>query len=158
MEKPLHLVPMRLQRLRIRLQRYNVTVQYTRGKSIPVADTLSRNGARDGNVSDEIGVDVYVHAILKQMPVSDEKLEKIRRQLKTTMNCGSPAQRLMNQRLRTDLPTHYKELFPKLADFKATRKVLEQRKLEQKRYYDCSAKALQPLDPNDSARMCQKGK
>ena len=82
MKKPLHLVPMRLQRLRIRLQRYNVTVQYVRGKSIPVADTLSRNGARDGNVSDEIGLDVYVDAILKQMPVSDEKLEEIRKTTK----------------------------------------------------------------------------
>ena len=82
MKKPLHLVPMRLQRLRIRLQRYNVTVQYVRGKSIPVADTLSRNGPRDGNVSDEIGLDVYVDAILKQMPVSDEKLEEIRKTTK----------------------------------------------------------------------------
>ena len=78
MKKPLHLVAMRLQRLRIRLQRDNVTVQYVRGKSIPVADTLSRNGARDGNVSDEIGLDAYVDAILKQMPVSDEKFEEIR--------------------------------------------------------------------------------
>ena len=65
---------------------------------------------------------------------------------------GSPAQRLMNRRLRTDFPTHHKELFPKLADFKATRKALEQRKLEQKRCYDRSAKALQPLYPNDSVR------
>ena len=81
-KKPLHLVPMRLHRLRIRLQRYNVTVQYAKGKSIPVADTLSRNGARDGNVSDEIGLDVYVDAILKQLPVSDVKLEEIRKTTK----------------------------------------------------------------------------
>ena len=81
---------MRLQRLRIRLQRYNVTVQYARGKSIPVADTLSRNGARDGNVSDEIGVDVYVDAILKQMPVSDEKLEEIRKTTKDDNELQEP--------------------------------------------------------------------
>ena len=53
---------------------------------------------------------------------------------------GSPAQLLMNRRLRTDLPTHPKELLPKLTHLKATRKALEQRKLEQKRYYDRSAK------------------
>ena len=41
-------------------------------------DTLSRNGARDGSVPDDLGLDVYVDAILKQMPVSDEKLEQIR--------------------------------------------------------------------------------
>ena len=73
-KKPSHLVPMRLQRMRIRLQRYNVRVQYKPGKSIPVADTLSRNGARDGSAPDDLGLD----AILKQMPVSDEKLEQIR--------------------------------------------------------------------------------
>ena len=77
-KKPSHLVPMRLQKMRIRLQRYNVTVQYKPGKSIPVADTLSRNGARDGSAPDDLGLDVYVDAILKQMPVSYEKLEQIR--------------------------------------------------------------------------------
>ena len=56
MKKPLHLVPMRLQRMRIRLQRYNVTVQYKAGKSIPVADSLSRNGARDGSAPDDLGL------------------------------------------------------------------------------------------------------
>ena len=55
---------------------------------------------------------------------------------------GSPALLLMNRRLRTDLPTQHKELLPKLTDLKATRKALEQRKLEQKRYYDRSAKEL----------------
>ena len=48
---------------------------------------------------------------------------------------GSPAQLLMNRRLRTDLPTH-PNVLPKLTDLKATRKALEQRKLEQKRYYE----------------------
>ena len=78
MKKPSHLVPMRLQRMRIRLQRYNVRVQYKLGKSILVADTLSRYGARDGSAPDDLGLDVHVDAILKQMPVSDEKLEQIR--------------------------------------------------------------------------------
>ena len=78
MKKPLFFALMRLQRMRIRLQRYNVTVQYKPGKSIPVADTLSRNGARDGSAPDDLGLDVYVDAILKQMPVSHEKLEQIR--------------------------------------------------------------------------------
>ena len=70
---------------------------------------------------------------------------------------GSPAQLLMNRRLRTDLPTHPIELLSKLTDLK-TRKALEQKKLEQKRYYDRSEKELQPLHPNDSVRICHKGK
>ena len=68
---------------------------------------------------------------------------------------GSPAQLLMNRRLRTDLPTHPNELLPKLTDPKATRKALEQKK--QKRYYDRSEKELPPLHPNDSVRICHKG-
>ena len=74
MKKPLHLVPMRLQRMRIRFQRYNVTVQYRQ-----VTDSLSRNGARNGSAPDDLGLDVYVDAILKQMPVFDEKLEQIQK-------------------------------------------------------------------------------
>jgi hypothetical protein len=34
----------------------------------------------------------------------------------------SPAQLLMNPRLRTDLPTHLKELLPKLTDIKQQEK------------------------------------
>ena len=55
-----------------------MTVHYKPGKSIPVADTLSRSGARDSSAPDDLGLDVYVDAILKQMPVSDDKLEQIR--------------------------------------------------------------------------------
>ena len=79
MKKPLHLVPMTLQRMRIRLQRYNVTIQYKPGKNIPVADTLSRGGARDNTSisDDDLGVEVYVDMLLKQMPVSDGKLDEI---------------------------------------------------------------------------------
>ncbi len=40
---------------------------------------------------------------------------------------GSPAQLLMNRRLRTDLPTSPKQLLPKLNDRHLTRKMLEQR-------------------------------
>ena len=56
MKKPLHLIPMRLQRMRIRLQRYNVTVQYKPGKSIPVTESLSKNGAPDGSGPDDLGL------------------------------------------------------------------------------------------------------
>jgi hypothetical protein len=101
MKKPLHLVPMRLQRMRIRLQRYNVTVKYKPGKSIPVADTLSRNGVRNGSVSDDLGLDAYVEAILKQLPVSDEKLAEIR----NATNTDSELQ---------ELQKHVKQGWPKV--------------------------------------------
>ena len=40
--KPLTKAPKRLQSLLLRCQKYNYTLQYQRGNSIPIADALSR--------------------------------------------------------------------------------------------------------------------
>lgn len=65
--------------MRIRLQRYNVTVQYRPGKDIPVADSLSRSRACEEDPLDEdLGLEVFVEVILKEMAVSDEKMKEIR--------------------------------------------------------------------------------
>ena len=40
--KPVQHVPRRLQRMRMELQHYNVTVVYRRGTELYIADTLSR--------------------------------------------------------------------------------------------------------------------
>ena len=71
---------------------------------------------------------------------------------------GSPAQLLMNRRLRTDLPTSQKQLLPKLNDHYSTIKALEKRKLKQKQYYDRTAKTLPSLHPNDPVRVLQNGR
>ena len=42
MLKPLHKVSPRLQRMRLKLQKYDLAVQYTKGKELYIADTLSR--------------------------------------------------------------------------------------------------------------------
>ena len=46
-KKPLHKVPPRLQRMRLRLQKYHVKVRYVPGKYLYVADTLSRAYDKD---------------------------------------------------------------------------------------------------------------
>ena len=78
MRKPLKSTPLRVQRMRIRLQRYNITVKYKSGKEIPVADTLSRTGAREEDSSEDLDLESYVESIMKEMPVSDDKLKDIR--------------------------------------------------------------------------------
>ena len=78
MRKPLQATPLRVQRMRIRLQKHNVTVQYKPGKDIPVADTLSRSGACEENPSEDLDLESYVESIVKEMPVSDGKMEEIR--------------------------------------------------------------------------------
>ena len=42
MKKPLHSAPMRLQRMKLQLQRYNFKLVYKAGKELHIADTLSR--------------------------------------------------------------------------------------------------------------------
>ena len=42
MHKPLSQVLPKLQRMLLKLQRYNLTVKYTRGKEMHIADTLLR--------------------------------------------------------------------------------------------------------------------
>ena len=56
------------------------------------------------------------------------------------------------------MPTSSKQLLPKLNDYYSTRKALEQRKLEHKKYYDRTAKSLPSLHPNDPVRVLQKGR
>ncbi|CAB3985253.1 Hypothetical predicted protein [Paramuricea clavata] len=70
--------PLRVQRMRIRLQKHNVTVKYKPGKDIPVAGTLSRSGACEEKPSEDQDLESYVGSIVKEMPVSDGKMEEIR--------------------------------------------------------------------------------
>ena len=42
LEKPLFKIPPRLQRMRLRLQKYDIKVRYVSGKFLYIADTLSR--------------------------------------------------------------------------------------------------------------------
>ena len=78
MKKPLMNAPARLQRMMLRLQKYNVVIMYKPGKDIPVADALSRKplSQRDDNLQECI--EMQVHTVMKNLPVSDAKLTKIK--------------------------------------------------------------------------------
>ena len=92
--KPLACAPPRLQRMLLRLQRYNAKVVYVPGKQIPLADTLSRIFVKiepklprhdledsvrvhetltTSDLSEEVGVFEILHT-----PVSDARIEKAR--------------------------------------------------------------------------------
>ena len=78
-KKNLNDCPPRLQRLLIRLRQYDITVTYKPGKTIPVADCLSR-----APVVEEKGVMVYEvtceqeHYTTDNLSATSTKLEKIR--------------------------------------------------------------------------------
>ncbi|XP_038061713.1 uncharacterized protein K02A2.6-like [Patiria miniata] len=59
-QKPLTSAPPRLQRMLMRLQPYNFTLQYRPGKEVPVADSLSRSPTTDGT---HIPLDIQINLV-----------------------------------------------------------------------------------------------
>ncbi|CAC5362482.1 unnamed protein product [Mytilus coruscus] len=68
-------------------------------------------------------------------------------------NLDSPAQLLMNRRLRTTIPTIKNRLKPKCGNLKNTQRKMKQQKMNQKQYYDKSSKPLPELQLNDTIRF-----
>ena len=76
MKKPLYDVPLRLQRMRMKLQPYDLDVQYKKGKDLVIADTLSRAYLPEvGNHDDG---PLEVNLVKEQTPITPEKFEKFR--------------------------------------------------------------------------------
>ena len=67
--------PLYIQRLLIRVQRYDLKVLYTPGKYMYTACTLSRavDLKAELNAESEEDIRVFVHAIVKSMPVTSKK-------------------------------------------------------------------------------------
>uniref|UniRef100_A0A8C5MRX3 Gypsy retrotransposon integrase-like protein 1 n=1 Tax=Leptobrachium leishanense TaxID=445787 RepID=A0A8C5MRX3_9ANUR len=82
LQKPLSSVPPRLQRMVMKLQRYDLTVKYKPGKEIPMADTLSRVFPDGHEARDEPDLEEQVHTVLVNIPISDVRLEMIRQDTK----------------------------------------------------------------------------
>jgi len=76
--KPLASCPPRIQRLFLRLQRYEFDFMYAQGKTMVVSDTLSRAhlaiAQSEINESDML---FFVHSVINQFPVSDRKLKQL---------------------------------------------------------------------------------
>ena len=82
-QKDLDATPVRCQRLLMRLMRFNVEAKYVPGKSLYVADTLSRAPLPETSLPGdtlESDVKVYVDAIIENLPASESKLEIIQRE------------------------------------------------------------------------------
>ena len=77
-KKSLHAAPARLQRMLLQLQKFDLEFQHLPGKSIPLADALSRKFTHD--TYPEIGksLDAHVFSVVGNLPISDQKLQAIR--------------------------------------------------------------------------------
>ncbi len=81
LKKPLATAPARLQRMLLRLQKYDINLVYKQGKLLQVADTLSR--AQLAETAEEISEEEMrsqVHLIHSSLPCSNEILEEVRQE------------------------------------------------------------------------------
>ncbi len=88
--KELDLLPIRVQRFRMRLMRFEYKIVYVPGKNLLVADTLSRapilsNSKLDEELKDE--TDAYVASVITNMPASERRLDEIRASLQQDEVC-----------------------------------------------------------------------
>uniref|UniRef100_A0A3Q1EIG7 Gypsy retrotransposon integrase-like protein 1 n=1 Tax=Acanthochromis polyacanthus TaxID=80966 RepID=A0A3Q1EIG7_9TELE len=79
-KKDLDNVPIRCQRLLMRLMRFKPTAEYAPGKTLTVADTLSRSPLQSTFEESDTHSDVqcYIAAVVSSVPASPQKLETIR--------------------------------------------------------------------------------
>ena len=83
-------LPVRIQRFRMRLMRYDFGVEHVPGNALYTADTLSRcpvEQEKSGEATTEeelrAEADCYVNAVIITLPASDKRLDEIRNELKT---------------------------------------------------------------------------
>ena len=77
-KKPLSQVLVRIQRLLLRLQRYDITLTYKPGKVLYIADTLSRaylTGRDPSDIELDNEIDCRVHCLVKRLPLAKSKFE-----------------------------------------------------------------------------------
>ena len=80
-KKPLAAAPPRLQRILLRIQKYDYALEYKPGKELVLPDMLSRapvSPTVDDNMKEEIAL--HVHQVRRTLPVTESKLEEIRRE------------------------------------------------------------------------------
>ena len=82
-KKPLYLTPPRLQRMLLRLQKYDILFTYKRGREMLIADTLSRAYLEDS--AEEIEEDeiiAMIHMVTRCISVSDPVMAAIKKETK----------------------------------------------------------------------------
>ena len=79
--KPLNMCPLRVQRMLLRLQKYDLNVFYTPGKYLLTADTLSRSNKQERSAETLVDdVQLHIDMVINTMPISDQRLAEIKRE------------------------------------------------------------------------------
>lgn len=77
MRKPVNKVSPRLQRMQLKLLRYDLDITYLPGKQMLLADPLSRATLAEQGIVDE-EMDVVVHMVSKHLPMTDQRKQQFR--------------------------------------------------------------------------------
>ncbi|KAK2710413.1 hypothetical protein QYM36_011810 [Artemia franciscana] len=136
LSRPLHMAPARLQRMMIQIQPYDIEVHYSPGSDIPVPDALSRLHLPDVDTKMQNDIEVFVHTVMKSLPVSDSKLDEIRRETEKDTQLKA-----------------VKELI--LKGWPGTRQSSKEQE-RQKRYHDKTAKPLREPQLEDQVFIQKK--
>ncbi|XP_028672669.1 uncharacterized protein K02A2.6-like [Erpetoichthys calabaricus] len=78
--KPLLNAPKRLQRMLLRLQRYDINVVYVPGRLMHLADTLSRAYLQECAAEGSVETEIETINMLQYLPISEGILQKIQRE------------------------------------------------------------------------------
>ena len=110
----LNTVPLRCQRLLMKMMRYNPKAQHVPGKQLVIADTLSRHPSTSRSESDIAvtrEVNLYVNEVLSSLPASHDRLEEIKK--------ATEADPVLCEAINLTIngwPTHARELPTQLHD------------------------------------------
>lgn len=74
-QRPINLAPVRLQRMLLRLSKYDIQVKYVGSKSVLLADILSRL-IQPGSAREIPGLDINIVQVLKVEPIRLESLQE----------------------------------------------------------------------------------
>ena len=94
-KKPLYKVSPRLQRMRLRLQKYHVKVRHVPGRFLYIADSLSgafnqSSAPNDNDMHQDM--EHFIHSVITNLPISDVKLIELRE-----LNCNDPTMQMLHK-------------------------------------------------------------
>ena len=89
--KPLDELPVRVQRFRLRMMRFDFSMSHVPGKSLLVADALSRAPCSEAEASEQETA-AYVKSVIQSLPATDRQLERIQRHQEEDEECRQVAE------------------------------------------------------------------
>ncbi|CAC5412463.1 unnamed protein product [Mytilus coruscus] len=85
MKKPLHAAPKRLQRMLLRLQKYDIILQYRPGKEMYLADTLSRAYLKETSDTSITTDEIESINMIDELPISEERISELQEHTKNDL-------------------------------------------------------------------------